>query len=102
MPPILRKAFLVTVGVVIDMQKSRIPFVNIDENVFYKAVPQNRGTHLASYIEIFDDLLHVVVSQVDLSDKYNVKEAIITASHKSGSNKKKMKNKRIQGDSYRH
>lgn len=55
MPPLLGRDFLATLGLVVDMPKGRISFANINENVFYKIVPENRVIHPASYIETSDD-----------------------------------------------
>ena len=64
MPPFLGKYFLATAGEVVDMHKGNISFSNIDEDVFYKVVPAQRGIHLATYIMISDELLSVTVSQI--------------------------------------
>lgn len=56
-PLFLRRAFQATVGAVVDMQKSRVSFRNIDENVLYKAVPLPKSIHLDIYIGISDEPL---------------------------------------------
>ncbi|KAF3546368.1 hypothetical protein DY000_02002853 [Brassica cretica] len=42
MPLILGRAFLATVEAVVEMPKGKNFFANIDENVFYKILPQKR------------------------------------------------------------
>lgn len=83
------------------MQKNIISFANIDEKLFDKVVPTQRGIHLAIYIEIYDEPSHVVVSHVDLKNKKNVKEVMdgdIGYNHISlGREKEKMKSKKIKG-----
>lgn len=49
---ILERAFMPTTGTVVDIQKGRITFTNIDENVYYKVVLKNRGMHLAYWIGV--------------------------------------------------
>ena len=70
MPLILGRAFLATVEAVVDMPKGKNFFANIDENVFYKILPQKRGMHLASCIGVIDVHLPTVVFIRMMSNKY--------------------------------
>ena len=62
MPLIFWRDFLATIWAVVDMPKGIISFANIDENIFYKARPQNWGMHLTSCIDVTDVPLPINVS----------------------------------------
>lgn len=62
MPLILRRAFLTSAGVIVDMSKGRVSFANIDETFFYKVVPQNTNMHRPFCIGVTDIHLFVATS----------------------------------------
>lgn len=99
----LERAFPAIVGAIFAMSKGQISFANIDENVYNKVEPQDKGKHLASCTSMTGDLLHIVVPHRDTCDKINVKEVmdvdISIEPHKPGGNaKKKFKCKGFKGD----
>lgn len=102
-PLILRRPFLATVGAVTYMPNKRISFANIDKNVYYRDVPTNKCTRLASSISVLDKRTHVHVSQEHFEDKGKVKEVLNESNrtmHKrfDAQAKKKLKCKEIKGD----
>ncbi|KAF3546877.1 hypothetical protein DY000_02007998 [Brassica cretica] len=72
----LERAFPAIVGAIFAMSKGQISFANIDESVYNKVEPQDKGKHLASCTSMTGDLLHIVVPHRDTCDKINVKEVM--------------------------
>lgn len=73
MPLIPGRVFMATSGTIVDRQKNIISFTNIDDNVYYKAVPEHKGRHLASCIGVCD-IVSSAAEDIpeDLSDKSDV------------------------------
>lgn len=54
-PLILGREYLATAGAVTDMPNTRISFVNIDQSVYYRAVPTDTFMRLASSVSVLVD-----------------------------------------------
>lgn len=67
-PLIQGRAFLAIVVGVVDLSKGNFSVANIDKNVYYKVVRQEKGMHLASCIVVSDFPLLVAVPQEYVSD----------------------------------
>lgn len=58
------------------MQKGMISFANIDENVCYKVVPQDRAMRMISCTDVTDIPLFLAVSQDDIGDNRDVEKIL--------------------------
>ncbi|KAF8085069.1 hypothetical protein N665_0683s0011 [Sinapis alba] len=76
MPLIFGRAFLATVGAIIDMPNKRGPFSNINNKVFYVAVPTRIPTMHASCISVISEAMPKVVPKKELGENSQIKEVL--------------------------